>query len=917
MPVRRRERPRPSSLVVPSKSGKRGSATPNTTAGYAAFISYSHAADDRLAPAVQRGLERLAKPWHRRRALRVFRDNSGLGVTPGLWSTIVTALDQSEYLVLLVSPEAAQSTWVGREIEHWKATKPVERILPVITDGELQWDANRGGFDPDRSTALASSLLGVFAEEPRYLDLRWARTESQLDLRHSRFRDAIAQLAAPIHGLAKDELESEDIHLHRRTVRLARSAIATLIVLLIVAVLSTYRANQQTALTRSRELALIARTQLPIDPERSLLLAREAFEVSPTEQARVMLRQALADSLVRATLTGHEGVVYGVGFSPDGRQVVSASADGTVRLWDLERETSTALLGQEGAANDVAFSPAGGRVAAAGRDGVVRVWDLGNLDSPRELPTGLRQVNHVAFSGDGQRLASSGSDGTVHVWDLSNPSSPRVFTDHSRGTVVRGVALSPDGQRVASVGEDGAVRVRDLSTDSVLELREGGVNQWVCVAFSPDGQHIVGAGQGGGAVYVWDLRNADNPLRFTGHKGPVRNVAFSPDGQQIVSASEDGTVYVRDLRDTANPVVLRGHRGHVLGVAFSPDGRQIASGGGDHTIRVWANGHSTVLGGHMSGVWDVAFGPGQKVASASFDSTVQVWDLTRPAEPVVLGPHTREYRVRGVAFSPDGRLVASTDEYGGVRVWDPARPIEPPILLRGQENQEYSPAFNPADPGLLVSAGKDGSLRIWDWMEQRERTQLKSGNNIMYAAAFSRDGRWVAGAGSDGTIRIWDWASSEDPAVTLPSGQGQVWSVAFSQDGRLLVSAGNDGTVRVWDLERNGASAVLRGHETPVKGVAFSPDPRVVVSAGTDGTIRVWHWQTEDESAVLNRQDEGVTSIDISPDGTKVVSDGADYTVRVWECEICGLVTDEDLLRMVASRTTRELTPEERMTFLR
>ncbi|MGH8884324.1 MAG: TIR domain-containing protein [Egibacteraceae bacterium] len=114
-------------------------------AGYAAFISYSHAADGLLAAAVQRGLERLARPWYRRRALRVFRDDSGLAVTPALWSEIAAALDESEHLVVLASPEAAQSKWVGQEIEHWKATKRVERILLVVTEGECRWDAGRGG----------------------------------------------------------------------------------------------------------------------------------------------------------------------------------------------------------------------------------------------------------------------------------------------------------------------------------------------------------------------------------------------------------------------------------------------------------------------------------------------------------------------------------------------------------------------------------------------------------------------------------------------------------------------------------------------------------------------------------------------------------------------------------------------------
>ena len=117
------------------------------------FISYSHAADGRLAPAVQHGLHRLGKPWHRRRALWIFRDQTGLSVTPALWSSIQTALDGSQFFVLLASPEAARSPWVNREIEHWVATKSAAQILPVLTDGQWRWDPRRGDFTDD-STAV-------------------------------------------------------------------------------------------------------------------------------------------------------------------------------------------------------------------------------------------------------------------------------------------------------------------------------------------------------------------------------------------------------------------------------------------------------------------------------------------------------------------------------------------------------------------------------------------------------------------------------------------------------------------------------------------------------------------------------------------------------------------------------------------
>jgi len=123
------------------------------SAEYDGFISYAHAADGALAPQLQAGLQRFAKPWWRRRALRVFRDESGLSANPHLWSAITAALDSSAWLVLLLSPDAARSDWVGREITHWLQTRPADRILPVLTEGDLAWDQTRNDFDPTASTA--------------------------------------------------------------------------------------------------------------------------------------------------------------------------------------------------------------------------------------------------------------------------------------------------------------------------------------------------------------------------------------------------------------------------------------------------------------------------------------------------------------------------------------------------------------------------------------------------------------------------------------------------------------------------------------------------------------------------------------------------------------------------------------------
>jgi len=141
-----------------------------TGKAYDAFISYAHDADAVFAPVLQRGLQHLAKPWNRRRVMEVFRDDSSLAASPGLWPSIRAALDASRWLVLLASPAAARSDWVGEEIRHWVSSKGTDRLLVVVTDGTWIWDKSRGDLNP-ASTACHPALRGVFPAEPKYLDM--------------------------------------------------------------------------------------------------------------------------------------------------------------------------------------------------------------------------------------------------------------------------------------------------------------------------------------------------------------------------------------------------------------------------------------------------------------------------------------------------------------------------------------------------------------------------------------------------------------------------------------------------------------------------------------------------------------------------------------------------------------------------
>ena len=210
---------------------------------YQAFLSYSHAVDSKLGAVLQSALQRFAKPWYRLRNLRVFRDKTGLSVSPGLWPEIEAALATSEYFILLAAPEAAASEWVGREVQWWCANRSADKLLIVLTSGELTW--GDGDFDWTRTTALPGGLMNVIRQEPMYLDLRWARSIGDLSLRNPRFREAVAELAAPLHGRSKDALIGEDIRQHRRTLRLAWSVGVGLVLLTVTSAAAGWTAVQQ------------------------------------------------------------------------------------------------------------------------------------------------------------------------------------------------------------------------------------------------------------------------------------------------------------------------------------------------------------------------------------------------------------------------------------------------------------------------------------------------------------------------------------------------------------------------------------------------------------------------------------------------------------------------------------------------
>src|SRR5215813_14402426 len=231
---------------------------------YDAFISYSHAKDKPIATALQSVVQRLGKPWYRRRALRVFRDDTSLAASPKLWAAIEEALVQSRFLILLASPEAAASQWVDNEVEYWVKHKGIDTLLIALTDGDLTWDASLGEFERPVGAPLPPALERRFEDEPKLVDLRAYRAAARP--RDHRFMERCADFAAAVGGIRKDDLLSQELRQQRRALRLALSAVVTLFALSGIATwLWREAATQQKRAERTLAVATHSANDLVMD----------------------------------------------------------------------------------------------------------------------------------------------------------------------------------------------------------------------------------------------------------------------------------------------------------------------------------------------------------------------------------------------------------------------------------------------------------------------------------------------------------------------------------------------------------------------------------------------------------------------------------------------------------------------------
>ncbi len=905
------------------------------------FISYARE-DERFVRRLHEALvQRNRETWV---------DWEDIPLTADWWAEIQRGIEAANTFVFIISPDSAQSPVCYKEIDY--AATHNKRMVPIVfrplsDDDDADklhpainahnWIFMRDDDTFDRAfdaLIMAMDTDLSFVREHTALLIRaraWEERQREpgLLLRGQPLEDAEAWLA---EGQQKAHSRPTDLHVeyitrsrraqNRRTQRnWIVTGVVTIIAALLVVSLVLYRqaeierqeANRQRQdAEQSREIAraigVSARAQLELFgtyPERGVLLALAALEeFDYVFQAERALGTAVQTSRVRAIINVNAPATSAVAWSPGGTMFVTVGENNTASLWDAATGAplDITLIGHTDAITSLDWSRNGRCIVSGSRDNTARVWDATTGELRDTLAGHGDWVLDVDVTRDCSRLATATADGQVRILSLDRRGQPMTIAI-DEFTYVNSVEWSPDETWLVTTEQGGMVRIWEAQRGAQLASWNAHEENTIEAAWSPDGAYIATAGWDETA-HIWRVSGFLNVSRASAqgvtpnnapvltvseHVNRLTGVTWSPDGALLLTTSRDRSSIAWDARTGVALYTLSGHTASVNDAAWSPDGTQILTIGDDQQVRLWESvPQNTLLSldGHTRLLYDVAWSPdGTQLVTVGGDQVALVWD-TSEAVPV--------QQQSALLYQAQDQVPEEPRAYDHERIM---------LVLEGHQSVIFGAAWSP-DGAYIATASRDSTVRIWDAATGDLRDTFAGHEGAVKTVAWSPDGSRIASGCDDNMVLIWepftDYGDAYNTVLMLSGHTRPVTSVTWSPDGTLLISGGEDSTARVWNTATGQQVGLIELAAGRVNAAVFAPHgdkpstpPHLRVAlASSEGTASLWTLTPAQDGTLTPRLDWtlaghllAVTDVDWSPNGARVVTVSDDRTALVWDAE--------------------------------
>ncbi|KAH8800439.1 WD40-repeat-containing domain protein [Xylogone sp. PMI_703] len=550
------------------------------------------------------------------------------------------------------------------------------------------------------------------------------------------------------------------------------------------------------------------------------------------------------------TFEGHKRAVTSVAFLDNSTRLVSASFDGTVKIWDAN--SGKCLRSLEDHRNIVTpvMSHDSTRCASFSRDDedgdyIIKIWDISSGKILQTLRGHSRPVSSVVFSHDLARLASASWDCTVKIWDIESGTCLHTLSHEND---VNSVIVSYDFTRLASTSGDGEIMIWDMNNGKCLQMLE---SRYIGVIFSHDSALLASSTLDDDMVEIWDTSNVKCLQTL---EDPFEAAVFSHGSTRLISAS---------ITDLDNIKIWDISSGTCL---------QTLQGRGSRV-------NSLVLSHDLS-----------LLVSASCDGTIEIWNVDTSSDKCLRTFEGHGERVNSVIFSHDLTRLASASDDGTIKIWD--GDINSKEYLQTSERhygKVESMVFSHDFTRLASLASYDMTVKIWDTSSGNCLRTLKGHTSWVNSVLYSHNSTRLASASVDYTVKIWD-VSSGDCLQTLKGHESWVGPITFSHNSTQLASGSDDETVKIWEISSGKCLQTFR-HGSRVKFVLFSHDSTRLVSV-SDDCILIWDINSNKDPQILGRRtggfDDRINFAVFSHDSTRLASSSdhstsSDHDVKIWD----------------------------------
>jgi WD40 repeat protein/tRNA A-37 threonylcarbamoyl transferase component Bud32 len=631
-----------------------------------------------------------------------------------------------------------------------------------------------------------------------------------------------------------------------------------------------------------------------------------------------------------------QGTVNTAEISPDGTRILTASDDGTVRVWNAASSQLLVAITNAFPVDFARYGARGGRIFTKTRDGKVRLYDSANLGLLLEIPGVSGQAAQAFDSPNGSWLYTIHEDNSVSRWDFQRA---RKIEPTFRATErIEFTAISEPANRLA-ISASNRVHLLNASTGEQVAVIDSPAH---FMGFVPDGRRLFIIPGDGKRVIVWDLERSERKEFLPPDASYVEAMVFSPDSRYCVSWAWKQPPRVWDSYSFHLLRELKGADTQGLAnYAISSDSKLLVGASQTGTARVWElqSGRSLIEPfEHQGFIRTIRFDGNSRVLTGSIDASAQLWDVRMRLPSIPPPPQ----RLRGseARFNHAGNQALVSAQGNALQVWDAdtGRPVSPLLFHPGDPDKSafWCAEFSPDDSKILA-AGM-GSIRVWDARSFQLSLDL-SVPEAPRTTHFSSDGHYIISMYGRGQAWIWNaetgayigatlenagdlttvevhpsrpefvltHANGDARCWTLPDiaagpvlrHRGIVWSGTYSPDGNRVVTACGDGAARIWNPLTGESLLKPMRHEKDVFSARFSPNGKWILTTSDDGTARVWDASTAEPVSPFLRHAANIWMGAFSPDSRWVATGSSDQTVRIWD-SLSGLPLSDPLWHQTA-----------------